>query len=77
MKLKIYQTADVEGIIKMEWTLIPITARVEKILQCLCCYKLDHHKAHECPKRLEIKICSICAGKGKNCEHGNNINKHK
>ena len=54
-------------------------ARVEKILQCLCCFKLNHHKAHERPKRLGIKICFIFA-KGhswKNWEHDNNIDKHK
>ena len=71
MKLEIDQTVHIKGLIKMEWTLLPITFRRQE---------LDHHKAHECPKRLEIKICSICPGKGhswKNCEHGNNIDKHK
>ena len=65
MKLEIDQTVDVKGLIKNEMNLdayyIPKVeaARVEKILQYLCCYKLDYHKVQECPKRLEIKIYSI------------------
>ena len=46
----------------------------------LCCYKLDHHIAHEYLKRLDIKTCSIFAGNGhtwKNCDYGNNIEKFK
>ena len=68
-KLEIDQTADVKGLIKngidFHAYYIPKAEadRVEKILKCLCCYKLDHHKAHKCPKRLGIKICSICTGK--------------
>ena len=69
MKLEIYQIGDINGLIKngMDFNAYYIpkeeAARVEKILQCLYYYKLDHHKAHECPKRLEIKICSTCSRK--------------
>ena len=54
-------------------------ARQERVLQCLCCYKLDQNIANKRPKRLRVKICSICTGKGyswNNCEHDNNIEKH-
>ena len=56
MKLEIDHTADVKGLINNGMDLdayyIPKVeaVRVEKVLQCLCCYKLDHHKAHECPR---------------------------
>ena len=39
-------------------------ARQERIMQCLCCYRLDNHMTHECPKKNGIKLCSICAGRG-------------
>ena len=86
VKLEIDQTADVKDPIKKRMDLDAYyilkveAARVEKIQQCLYCYKLDHHKSRECSKRLRIKICSICAGKEhlwKNCKHDNNIDKHK
>ena len=54
--------------------------RREKVLQCLCCQKLDSHMVHEYPKKSEIKVCSICAGRGhtwKVCEMGDRPEKHK
>ena len=55
-------------------------ARKEKVLQCLCCYTLDNHMVHECPKKNGIKVCSICARRGhtwKVCEMGDRPEKHK
>ena len=55
-------------------------ARMEKVLQCQYCCKLDSHLAPECPKKNGIKICSMCAGRGhtwKVCEMSNRSEKHK
>ena len=86
MKIEINLDADTRNYIKNRMDLdcyfIPREeeARKEKVLQCLCSYKLNGHMAHECPKKNGVKICSICAGRGhswKVCEMGNRPEKHK
>ena len=86
MKIEINNDADTRGYIKngmdLDCYYIPKVeeARRDNVLQCLCCYQLDSHMAHECPKKNGIKICSICAGRGhswKVCEMGNRPEKHR
>ena len=80
MKIEINHDTDTRNYVKNGMNLdcyyIPKVeeARREKVLQCLCCYKLDSHMAYEWPKKNGIKICSICAARGhtwKVCEMGN------
>ena len=86
MKIEINNDADTKNYMKngmhLDCYYIPKVeeARRDKVLQCLCCYKLDSHMAHECPKRNRVKISSICAGRGhswKVCEMGNRPEKHR
>ena len=86
MKIVINRDADTRNYVKngmdLDCYYIPRVEEVkrEKVLQCLCCYRLDSHMAHECLKKNGIKICSICAGRGhtwKVCEMGDRPKKHK
>ena len=62
---EIEQTADVNRLIKNGMDLdsyyIPKVeaARQKRVLQSLCCSKLDQHMAHKCPK-LDYNLLCMC-----------------
>ena len=57
MKLEVNHDADASNYVKngmdLDCYYVPRVekARIEKVLQCPSCYKLNSHMPHECPKK--------------------------